>query len=115
MIGSKTEKVHELKIWPYYFRAIVEGRKKFELRKNDRGGFFAGETLHLREWDPGIKDYTGRETRRRILYVLDGPSHGIEAGYSCLSIGPSPEKHGFTYAPALRVLNSDFRVQRRKK
>lgn len=95
-------KTHELKIWPYYFRAVVEGRKKFELRKNDRGGFNAGEILILREWDPTTRDYTGRETRRRVLYVLDGPANGIEAGFSCLSIGPvrdDDDSRPFRYKP----------------
>ena len=27
---------HDLKILPQYFEAVIKGRKKFELRKNDR-------------------------------------------------------------------------------
>jgi hypothetical protein len=38
---------HELKTWPGPFQAIVDGSKRFELHKDDRG-FAVGDTLWLR-------------------------------------------------------------------
>ena len=28
--------IHELKIYPEYFKAVISGEKTFEIRKNDR-------------------------------------------------------------------------------
>lgn len=56
------------KIWPQYFEAIVNGKKKYELRLND----FAvaeGDTLVLEEWDPTTAKYTGRKIEKLVTYV----------------------------------------------
>jgi hypothetical protein len=69
---------HELKTWPDFFQAIIDGRKNFEVRYDDRG-FQAGDRVVLREWDPNkltlglsSKDtqYTGRWLGAKIGYVL---------------------------------------------
>lgn len=77
-------RVHYLKTWPDFFAAIVDGNKRFEVRKNDRG-FAVGDTLVLREYSL-LNGYTGRESRWLIGYMLTGPQFGIEAGYSVLSL-----------------------------
>jgi hypothetical protein len=74
---------HELKCWPEYFKAIVCGIKRFELRKNDRD-FRVGDTLHLREWDPAFDTYTGNECKVDVLYMLR--SDILMEGYAVLSI-----------------------------
>lgn len=81
---------HELKCWPEFFRAIESNGKTFELRKDDRG-FHVGDVLWLREWRrlkvvDGVSEgeYTGREMRRCITYVLSG--WGLEPGYVCMSL-----------------------------
>lgn len=61
---------HELKCWPEFFAAIVDGRKTFEYRRNDRG-FAVGDTLRLMEFEDG-GGYTGREVCRRVTYMLEG-------------------------------------------
>ena len=58
----------EKKVWPEYFQAILEGKKNFELRLNDFE-INEGDTLFLREWDPEIKNYTGREINKAVTYV----------------------------------------------
>jgi len=63
--------IHELKCWPEGFQAVVDGRKPFEVRKDDRG-FEVGDTLHLREYDPDVGTYTGRETDVRVTYIYRG-------------------------------------------
>lgn len=59
---------HELKTWPGYFQKIVDGRKSFEARVNDRV-FCEGDTVVLREWNPDTKAYTGRALTKRVGYV----------------------------------------------
>lgn len=59
---------HELKILPIYFDCVNEGRKTFEVRKNDRN-FRSADTVVLREWEPEL-GYSGRELKFEIGYVL---------------------------------------------
>ena len=44
-------KTHDLKCWPEFFEAILNGTKNFDLRINDRG-FQVGDRLLLHEYDP---------------------------------------------------------------
>lgn len=83
---SKLEQAatHELKIWPEYFDDVESGRKTFEVRKMDRL-FGTGDTLWLREWSP-IKGYSGRETRKKITYVMPGGQWGLTEGNCILGI-----------------------------
>lgn len=73
---------HELKILPAYFDAVYDGRKKFEVRFNDRG-YQVGDTLILREYEKG--QYTGRVVEKKVTYVLEN-SIGTEPHYCILSI-----------------------------
>lgn len=72
---------HDLKLTPPYFQAVMEGRKTFEVRQNDRG-FQAGDSVTLKEWDenmPRPADFlhmhhqnwklTGRTIVKKIGYV----------------------------------------------
>ena len=61
---------HELKVWPQFFPDVQSGRKSFEFRVNDRD-FRVGDTLYLREYHPESKQYTGQETTKKIIYVLN--------------------------------------------
>lgn len=74
--------IHHLRTWPIYFEAVLAGEKPFELRKNDRD-FRAGDTVHLDEWDPRTKEYTGRTTVRAVTYVLIN-HEGLAPGYVVL-------------------------------
>jgi hypothetical protein len=82
---------HDLKTWPQFFTAILDGSKTFEFRRNDRG-FAVGDELLLREWDPTTESYTGRETRRRISHLLVGGffSFGVPHGFAVLSLAAPP-------------------------
>lgn len=92
---------HELKCWPEYFSAILDGSKTFEVRKNDRQ-FCAGDELWLREYEPLPGHYTGREVRLTVTYVMDSIRWGVtEAehvvmGFRRPSAPPSPETGGLT-------------------
>lgn len=59
----------EKKVWPEYFKKIVSGDKTFELRLAD-WECKPGDVLILKEWDPNIKDYTGREITKKVTYVI---------------------------------------------
>jgi len=58
----------EKKIWPDYFDDINSGKKKYELRLNDFE-VNEGDTLLLKEWNPAVKDYTGRQMAKKVTYV----------------------------------------------
>lgn len=74
---------HELKCWPAFFLPVVCGVKTFEVRKNDRH-FKVGDVLWLREWDPDTEEYTGRDARVRVIYMLH--DFGLEDGYVVMGI-----------------------------
>lgn len=76
--------IHELKILPEYFNEIMYGRKKFEVRFNDRN-FKVGDTLLLKEWENN--KYTGRVIERKITYILDDTKY-VKDGYVIMSIEP---------------------------
>ena len=63
------------KIWPKYFQLIKEGKKTYELRLAD-WECKEGDFLLLKEWDPNIKDFTGRILKKEITYV--GKTKGID-------------------------------------
>lgn len=64
------EMSHDLKCWPEYFQALVDGRKTFEVRRNDRN-FAVGDWLYLREWDLKTQEYTGRSIRLKVAYITE--------------------------------------------
>lgn len=74
---------HNLKILPQYFKAVVDGTKKFELRKNDRD-YQVGDCIFLNEYDG--TNYTGNSLPVMITYLLKGGQYGLEDGYVILSI-----------------------------
>lgn len=91
--------IHELKIAPEYFEAVVAGTKTVELRKTDREPAFAvGDILRLREyvyrtkqkWEVG--SYTGREVSVRVTHVLrDAHNRWLQPGVVALSIVRLPQ------------------------
>lgn len=88
-------KTHALKTWPSFFEAVLNGRKTFECRKNDRD-FAPGDTLVLKEYDPAKEavlddwKYTGRTLTRTVGFVVHGGVFGIAPGY-CVMALLSPE------------------------
>ena len=96
---DKLRVIHELKIWPEFYQAIIDDIKRFEIRRNDRN-FQVGDVLRLREWKDG--KYTGRTTLYLVEYILlEGP--GLQKDHCIMSInGPWGE------AAAPEQLELDF-------
>lgn len=83
-------RVHELKTWSEPFAAVLDGRKRYEIRRDDRG-FSVGDELHLREWIPvhssnDAGEYTGRSLRVRVMYMTPGGAWGLPAGLCAMGI-----------------------------
>lgn len=77
--------VHDLKCWPEFFEEIHIGNKNFEIRVNDRN-YRVGDVLHLKEYNPQKNEYTGRELKRRVIYILDDVRFVID-GTIVMSLG----------------------------
>ena len=75
---------HDLKLFTKYFQSVVDGRKRSEVRYNDRN-YHIGDTITLHEGQPGLHgfEYTGRTVSARISFIDD---FGLNAGYVNLSI-----------------------------
>lgn len=87
--------VHELKCYPRYFQAILEGKKTFEIRRCHDRDFKVGDELVLKEYDPGGLEtgsrqaYTGNEIKVTVSYVLKDPDY-VKHGYAVMSIKRRP-------------------------
>lgn len=84
-------RTHQLKTWPEPFQAVVDGRKKHEVRVDDRG-FSVGDILILCEWDPspcrsGLPHgYTGKDCRAKVTYITPGGRFGLPGDLVVMSI-----------------------------
>ena len=80
-----------LKTDPAVFQDVLDGKKTFEIRFNDRG-YQVGDLIvlketkftgqQMREGSPLI--YTGREMQKQISYILSG--YGLQDGWVILGI-----------------------------
>lgn len=61
--------VHDLKILPSFYEDVIQHRKTFEVRKNDRP-YAVGDFLILREYTPD-RGYSGRAVKAPIVYILN--------------------------------------------
>ena len=78
-----SRKYHYLKTETEYFQAVEKGKKKFELRKNDRN-FEVYDMVILEETIEGIK--TGRQLRPlEIMYILKGGKYGLDDGFCIIN------------------------------
>jgi hypothetical protein len=85
--APRSSVVHDLKCWPNAFRAIVDGRKCFEIRKNDRD-FRPGDRLVLNEWDPGTGQYISEPIEVDVTYMVFGGQWGLPDNLCVMSLGP---------------------------
>lgn len=79
--------VHELKTVARYYEAVVDGRKTFEVRLNDRA-FQTGDIVRLVKVDEqGFYLGPPFSIEKRITYILQGGQFGIEPRYCVLGLG----------------------------
>lgn len=77
---EENEETHDLKIYPKYFEPVIYGRKKFEIRKDDRS-FKVGDVVILKEFK-FPNGYTGRSITVEISYILRNvKDFGLADGY----------------------------------
>ncbi|MDO8647086.1 MAG: DUF3850 domain-containing protein [Candidatus Diapherotrites archaeon] len=90
----------EKKVQSEYFNAIVDGRKRFEVRLADFKSK-PGDTLVLKEQKQGSKEITGREISCEIIYNLN--TKELEKFYSKKEL----EKHGLVILAIRKKFNFD--------
>lgn len=88
-------KVHRVKSWPESFRAVVTGRKRFEMRRDDRN-YQPGDTIELQEFMPELNQLqlvksdgvSGRLTGRSWMGVIGYVSRGgpLPAGWCAFDV-----------------------------
>ena len=92
--------IHELKIAPIYFEAVISGKKAFEVRKDDRK-YQENDVLILKEYDNNA--YTGREYAVIVTYILRGEY--CKDGYCIMSIKhDNYQCRSFTKQSSLHIL-----------
>lgn len=105
-------RVHVLKCWPEPFAALLDGSKRHEVRRDDRG-YMVGDVLCLHEWEPRCRavywpearraherwsgtEFTGGQRTGRVLYFrvthkTPGGSWGLPLDLCVLSIERAEE------------------------
>ena len=89
-------KIHKLKIKEEYYKAIIDGEKTFELRKNDRD-YQVGDLIQFTDARFAPKNYSDdmaekyypqpSETLFKITYILkDVQDYGLDKEYCILGI-----------------------------
>lgn len=75
---------HELKSWVPNFRDVLSGRKRAELRLDDRVPKFAvDDTVRLHEFDHQLNELTGCTVSIRLTHVARG--NNVPPGWALLS------------------------------
>lgn len=82
-------KIHVLKIWPIYYEAVLEGRKRFEIRRNDRD-FKVGDCMVVQEFDPVTETYAGEMQTLVVTYMAQGV-FGLPADVCVMSVDRFPQ------------------------
>lgn len=70
---------HIVKSWTHLFKPIKDGRKLYDLRKNDRD-YKVGDWVQLCEYDMEVGQYTGDIINVEITYITN---HVTPCAVSC--------------------------------
>ena len=75
---------HELKIYPEYYKQILLGLKKVEIRLNDRN-YQEGDLLIFNEFDPKTEKYTSFQVKRNQEIIIRDVA-GLDPDYVIMQI-----------------------------
>ena len=78
---------HDLKIDPKHYRAVMDGTKRAEIRRDDRGGFAAGDWLRLREFDRETATFVDSAPILAEVVGVQACEGFLSAGHVMLSLG----------------------------
>ena len=93
-------KVHELKCEEPHWSAIRVGRKRFELRLDDRN-YKVGDILELTSWTPlgcVATETQGQKIRVEVLHMIHGDRFGdwgLKPNFCCMSIRLTGEENAW--------------------
>ena len=76
---------HKIKSWPGQFQAVLNGDKRHEVRKFDRG-YLQGDYVTLQEWDPSTEEFSGREVQVIIYNITQPGTFGLPEDVGVFSI-----------------------------
>lgn len=90
--------VHVLKTAATAWDAVANGKKRFEVRKNDRF-FQRGDTVRLRKLAPAGSGVLYAQPEPEPLefsigWILQGPQYGLESGYIVFQLEAAPATKG---------------------
>lgn len=87
--------VHVVKSWSMFFRDIVTGDRKSDIRSTIDRRYKVGDLMLLREFDPVKFEYTGNSAIVEITYIQQNKSNpcaisrdALRDDYAVLSIEP---------------------------
>lgn len=82
---------HKIKIKYKYYKAVLNGDKTFEVRKNDRD-YKVGDIIQfVPVADDSDMIITHNPNEYKITYVFHGGEYGLEEGYCVFGITPTIE------------------------
>jgi hypothetical protein len=84
---SEYAPTHQLKTIRPFFTDVWEGRKAFDIRKNDRD-YKVGDILWLEEYLHKTGKYTNKVIVARVDYIVNNADlpEALYPGYVCMSI-----------------------------
>lgn len=77
-------KTHKIKTWAPYFQDVMDGKKPYEFRLNDRNYQVGDELQHI-EWNEAEQKETGRQCWAKIVHVMKGGMFGIPENYCIIT------------------------------
>lgn len=90
--GNNCDYDYEMKSWPWFFEPMCSGHKKHDMRDKRDRDYKVGDRVLLREYDPRVGKYTGREALMTITYITDNvtpcamSSSALDNNHAILSV-----------------------------